>query len=217
MSAVYGAVLTLSLILLIFSAAVSVPLLWRGFYYIQINALHLTEITPWSYDEIRCAFDQMMDFCMKGAEFGTGVLKWSEDGMQHFADCRVLFMLDIRVLIMSAVLSLALIVYAKRKGMRLSSGDGSKAPGPFFFAGAIPMAVFAVICIMVVFVDFDHAFVTFHHMFFPGKDNWLFDPYADEIINVLPEVFFMNCAILIVVLIFIFSIISIVIDRKKLL
>ena len=49
-------------------------------------------------------------------------------------------------------------------------------------------------------LDFDRAFVVFHALFFPGKDNWLFDPAADEIINILPQEFFRNCALLILAL-----------------
>ena len=39
--------------------------------------------------------------------------------------------------------------------------------------------------------------MVFHAIFFPGKDNWIFDPAADQIILVMPEVFFRNCALLI--------------------
>ena len=46
-------------------------------------------------------------------------------------------------------------------------------------------------------LDFDRAFVVFHAIFFPGKDNWIFDPATDQIILVMPEVFFRNCALLI--------------------
>ena len=46
-------------------------------------------------------------------------------------------------------------------------------------------------------LDFDRAFTVFHAVFFPGKDNWIFDPAADQIILVMPQVFFRNCAILI--------------------
>ena len=46
-------------------------------------------------------------------------------------------------------------------------------------------------------LDFDRAFVIFHSIFFPGKTNWVFDWYADPIIRVLPQEFFMDCAILI--------------------
>ena len=46
-------------------------------------------------------------------------------------------------------------------------------------------------------LDFDRAFTVFHAVFFPGKDNWIFDPATDQIILVMPQVFFRNCAILI--------------------
>ena len=46
-------------------------------------------------------------------------------------------------------------------------------------------------------LDFDRAFVIFHSLFFPGKDNWIFDWRADPIILFLPQDFFRNCALLI--------------------
>ena len=49
-------------------------------------------------------------------------------------------------------------------------------------------------------LDFQRAFIVFHALFFPGKDNWMFDWRTDEIILVLPEAFFRNCAILILAL-----------------
>ena len=49
-------------------------------------------------------------------------------------------------------------------------------------------------------LDFGRAFVLFHALFFPGKDNWLFDPRVDQIINILPQEFFRSCAILILAL-----------------
>ena len=53
--------------------------------------------------------------------------------------------------------------------------------------------------------DFDSAFVIFHSIFFPGKDNWQFNPRTDPIIKVLPEQFFLNCAIFIGVGLVVFS------------
>ena len=52
----------------------------------------------------------------------------------------------------------------------------------------------------------------FHALFFPGKDNWLFNPYTDEIINILPQEFFMNCAILILAILILGCIILMVSD-----
>ena len=46
-------------------------------------------------------------------------------------------------------------------------------------------------------LDFDRAFAVFHTIFFPGKDNWLFDPMTDPVILILPEEYFRSCALLI--------------------
>ena len=47
-------------------------------------------------------------------------------------------------------------------------------------------------------IDFNKAFVLFHKLFF-SNDDWLFDPATDEVITILPEEFFMQCAVLIAV------------------
>ena len=49
-------------------------------------------------------------------------------------------------------------------------------------------------------LDFDRSFVTFHHLFFPGKDTWIFNPATDPIIFILPQESFRICALLILVL-----------------
>ena len=123
------AALTVILALLVLSASIAVPILFRPFYYIQIDALRLPERTGWAEEVIREAYDEVLDFCVLGTPFGTGELSWSESGRSHFADVRVLFRADFLVL-----------------GV---------------------------------------------------KDNWLFNPATDEIILIMPERFFLNCALLI--------------------
>ena len=61
----------------------------------------------------------------------------------------------------------------------------------------------AALCLLVgalAALDFGRAFVLFHALFFPGKDNWMFDPWEDQIISILPQEFFRNCALLILAL-----------------
>ena len=74
--------LSLVLALLVLSFSISVPILFRPFYYVQIDALHLPEQTGWSAEVIREAYDEVLDFCVFGAPFGTGELAWSESGPQ---------------------------------------------------------------------------------------------------------------------------------------
>lgn len=66
------AALTVILALLVLSASIAVPILFRPFYYIQIDALRLPERTGWAEEVIREAYDEVLDFCVLGTPFGTG-------------------------------------------------------------------------------------------------------------------------------------------------
>ena len=189
-------VLAILTAVVLLTAAISAPILCRPFYYAHIGPLELCEETGLSREEIKTAFDEMMDFCVGNAEFSTGVLRWSESGKSHFADVRVLFLLDLKALA-AAILVLAIVLIVSRlTGRRPSKLLGR---GPAFWAGTGLAAVFVVVGALAA-TDFDRAFTVFHSIFFPGKDNWLFDPVEDQIINILPQTFFMNCAILILVI-----------------
>ena len=52
------AALTVILALLVLSASIAVPILFRPFYYIQIDALRLPERTGWPEEVIREAYDE---------------------------------------------------------------------------------------------------------------------------------------------------------------
>ena len=180
--------------LVLLTGAIAAPILCRPFYYAHIGPLELEERTGLTETEIKTAFGEMLDYCLgTRSEFSTGVLNWSESGKSHFTDVRALFLLDLRVLALSLGILLGL-------GILVRMGRRKPAPllgrGPAFWAGAGLGTVFLLIGALAA-LDFDRAFVVFHALFFPGKDNWLFDPRADQIINILPQVFFRNCAILI--------------------
>jgi len=179
-------------ILFSLSAAVAVPILWRGWYYRQAQVLELPQRTGFDLETIRQAFDNVMDFLIKGGEFGTGALKWSESGAAHFADCRVLFRLDFVILAISFAVLLALFFLGKNSSL------------PHRFLNRTP-AFWALLTTLLLllffgawaFVDFDGLFTAFHHLFFPGKENWIFDYQTDQIILILPEEFWLRTAALV--------------------
>lgn len=183
----------IALAAVLLSGAIATPILCRPFYYAHIGPLQLTQRTGLTEEEIKTAFDEMLDYCLGEEEFSTGALKWSERGKSHFTDVRVLFKLDLNVLACSLGLlaAIAVFIYRGRHYPALLLGRG-----PAFWAGAGLGAIFLLAAALAA-LDFDRAFVAFHALFFPGKDNWLFDPAQDQIINILPQVFFRNCAILI--------------------
>lgn len=182
--------------LALLTGAIAAPILCRPFYYAHIGPLGLEERTGLTRDEIKTAFNEMLDYCLGRAEFSTGVLQWSESGKSHFTDVRVLFLLDLRVFAVSIMLLAALSLAVWRIRIKPARPLGR---GPAFWAGAGLGAVFLLIGGLAA-LDFDRAFVIFHALFFPGKTNWLFDPRTDQIINILPQEFFRNCAILILAL-----------------
>ena len=209
-STLFFLILTTATMFFILSASIAVPLLARPFYYAHAALLHLPAKTGWSMAQIQNAYNEMLNFCLFGTPFGTGDLRWSESGMSHFADCARLFHLDFMVLAATAaILLISALLYRRGLAPARPMGRGFR-----FWAGSILAAAFLAISLLAA-LNFDRAFVVFHRLFFPGKDNWLFDPATDQIILILPQVFFQNCAILIVLLLLSACLILILTDHKK--
>ena len=191
-SRILSAVFALALILFILTASIGLPIYIRPFYYAHIEAFDLARVSGYSEAEIREAYDEVLDYLtLPGKEFSTGVLPHSAEGKAHFEDCKVLFDLNASILIGSGLI-LAVLFFMRKKWGPYRLGKHS---APFWAAVLSVTAPIMIGCLAAL--DFDRAFVIFHSIFFPGKTNWVFDWYADPIIRVLPQAFFMDCAILI--------------------
>ena len=195
-SKLLSVVLSVLIALVVLTGSVAVPLLCRSFYYAHIGPMGL-EGYGLSRAEIETAYNEMMDFCLgRREDFSAGVLAFSRSGADHFADVRGLFLLDLWVLRASLAALLAVLVVCKVKRIRPQRFLGR---GPGFWAAAGLWASFLLVGGLAA-LDFDRAFVIFHSLFFPGKDNWIFDWRTDPIILFLPQDFFRNCAVLILAL-----------------
>lgn len=228
LSGIISALFVIALVLLIITFSIGLPIYFRPFYYIQIESFDIKE-TVMLYSDyyrlgfeeseitkeaIKNAYDEVLDYLTLGKEFGTGIFKYSEDGKSHFVDCKILFDLNAAVFIISIILVTAILILAKANVIKLSKLFGFNM---FFFAGAITLTAFAIVG-AVAALDFDAAFTVFHKILFPGKSNWYFDPRFDQVILILPEEFFMACAILILTSIILLTSLSIiygVVDRSK--
>ena len=192
-SRVFSVLFAVALFLLIISFSIGLPIYLRPFYYAHISACELEANSGYTEEEIREAYDEVLDYLtLPHKEFGTGVMAYSESGEAHFMDCKSLFTINAVTLICSFVVVLTLFAL-KKLGVidNLLIGRRSAA----FWSAVSLLSLFAV-AVIVVSVDFYGFFIIFHKILFPGKLNWYFDPRYDEIINVLPEQFFMNCALL---------------------
>lgn len=213
-SKIWSVILAFCGVIFIIGFSIALPIWFRPFYYSQIEKLDIVDYSGFTREQIIKAYDDVLNYLNFGTPFATGELKYSESGKSHFEDCKILFDLDTwATLISGLVLSAALVLKRLKvlKPAKLAKFDW------FFYSG-----IFAVLLPIVlggaVAVDFENAFVVFHKIFFPGKENWMFNWYEDEIIRILPSEFFMNCAIFIAVALFVLAIISIVVgivNRRK--
>ncbi len=180
-----------ALILFTLTFSIGLPIYARHFYYLQIDFLELERESGKTKQEIKDAYNGLLDYLtFPNAEFTTGVFEHSEEGKSHFEDCKRLFLLNGTVLAVSTVLLISAHILDKTKKLPFLRRDLNAV------AGGITLSVCTVLAVLVS-LDFDRAFTVFHKLFFPGKDNWSFSPVTDEIINILPERFFANCAVLI--------------------
>ena len=192
---------------LILSFSIAFVILFRPFYYLHINGLKLEEKTGYSYSEIKEAYDDVIDYCVFNHPFKTGILKYSNDGYDHFKDCQKLFIIDF------IILGISLIIFIIKKFFfnKLKIKDHSLE----YYSSCILIGLFISLLLSTITIGFNKMFIMFHNIFFIGKNNWILDPRKDQIVSVLPEQFFMNCGIFIIILIIVISISFIIFDYRK--
>ena len=181
---------------LILTISIGLPIYVRPFYYMQIKSLGLEEYSGYTLSQIITAYDSVLNYLtLPFTKFSVGELPYSNEGYLHFKDCKALFMLNFYGLVISLAVTVLLSVLNKKGKISLIKFKGFT---PAFYSAIIALVIPLSLGTIAV-VNFDVAFKLFHTILFPGKDNWLFDPYDDPIIMLLPEEFFMACGILIAV------------------
>lgn len=200
------------LALIVLSGSIAVPILCRPFYYAHVGVLDLTGYTGLTEEQIRASYDAVLDYCTGKTDiFSVGPLPFSPSGADHFADVQKLFLLDLWVLRASLIGLVALLFLCRRWKLCpyrfLDCGPGLWAAGGLGISFLVVGGLAAL--------DFDRAFVIFHRLFFPGKDNWIFDWRTDPVILILPQEFFRNCAILVLALLLLWCGALAVFDRVR--
>lgn len=109
----------------------------------------------------------------------------------HLADCRRLFLggLHLRWLARITALLVLLRIWVLSRKARGKGIDFIRKV-PRVMGGSIFGLTVATV---LVARDFDQSFIRFHHIFF-DNDKWLLNPKEDNLINLLPEGFFVDTA-----------------------
>ena len=189
---------SICLALFIISASITITLNFRPLYYHDISALKIEETSGFSKNIIKKNYDNLIDY---NQFFYSGRLKltmpMSEEGQIHFADVKKIFD-TVEIL---CIITLILSVFLIKK--QITQHDFE-----FLKLSSIITILLPSIAGIFTAVNWESTFIMFHKIMF-HNDYWLFDEATDPVITILPDDFFLHCAIMIIVLILISSLLCI--------
>jgi len=163
----------------------------------DIDVLNIEESSNMGRDELKANYDYVITYLTqnKKEEFNLPTLASSNNGKTHFKEVKVIFDKLKVMLFFSILVSIVGILINKRqKKIR------------YLLNSSIVLIILPIMLLIPFAINFDKSFTTFHHIFF-NNDYWLFDINYDPIITILPQDFFLHCALLIIFCIIITSII----------
>ncbi|MDY4968970.1 MAG: TIGR01906 family membrane protein [Lachnospiraceae bacterium] len=184
-------IFSILLMLWIISFAVVVTLNFRPLYYFDVDYLDIPAVSGFDEELIRRNYDVLIDY---NSMFFQGELEFpdlpmSESGRIHFQEVKTIFVGLQRFLIADSLICAALLI---RRIRRKSYA--------FLQLTGIVTIVIPVILGGLIALNWNWVFVAFHHIVF-NNDYWIFDKVTDPVIMMLPDTFFMHCALMILVLV----------------
>ncbi len=182
--------------LLLISLGVVFTINFRPLYYLDIEILDIVERSGYPKQEILDNYNALIDY---SSPFFTGELNFptlpaSENGLQHFREVKDIFTF---FYILGAVTLVICIFVAFHKHR--------KKDYQYLIVSSITAIALPIFVGLALVIDFDTAFVVFHKLFF-NNDYWIFDSITDPVIKILPDTFFLHCALLIILFVILGSI-----------
>lgn len=194
----------LVLVFCIICGAVTSAIYFKPLYYMDISLLDIETSSGMSEEEIRLNYDALIDYYapFNSADLVLPTLEMSAEGEQHFEEVRVLFYAVVYSFFLLLPLAIFVILYNKK----LNNTD-------YLLLTSKMVLILPTVLATLIALNWDKVFVKFHEIFFQN-DYWIFDPKLDPVITMLPDEFFMHCALLVLALIMCGSLGSYVAYRK---
>lgn len=197
--------LALVLTTFIFTLAVVIILNFKWLYYIDITLLGIEKKSGMDVASIKANYDALIEynrFWFRG-ELRFPTLIMSDTGRIHFQEVRRIFAVIQYLCIITFVGAVFGIIKKKRRGQY----------GYLKITGLLSLAIPVILGISAL-LYWDQFFTAFHKFFF-RNNYWLFDSRTDPVILILPEAYFMHCAIGILLIIFLASMLCLRLDKRK--
>lgn len=183
--------LSVVLVLLIISVSVTATLNFRPLYYWEIDRMDLEDVSGLTEEQIRRNYDTLIDY---NNFWGPDTLEFpdlpmSESGRTHFEEVKRVFLLFEYMVPVTLALGVAgALWYRKKQQFR-------------WLKYTALLTVLAPLALgLLIAINWDRAFVLFHQVVF-RNDLWIFDAATDPVITILPDTFFLHCAVMILALV----------------
>ncbi len=185
------------------SLAVIITLNSRCLYYFDIDYFNIPQTSGLSRDVIIENYDVLIDYnsLFNFEELKFPSLPMSETGKIHFEEVKNIFVGFEYFFIATLVIFIVGTIYKVRK----------KQFGFLKLTSILTVGVPAVLG-AIISINWQWFFVKFHEIAF-DNDYWIFDAVTDPVITILPDGFFMHCAIMILLLVVISSLLCFVAYR----
>ncbi|WEV44679.1 TIGR01906 family membrane protein [Streptococcaceae bacterium ESL0687] len=156
-------------------------------YRFDINHLKITEYAYQTKKTLMDNFTVLMKYLLNPniTRLNMPDFKSSREGLKHFKDVKNLFQLTFIVMLVSLPFFLSFI----------------KCKLSLIYRNVLKMFFYLpfFLGIFTLFNGFDSIFIAFHKLVF-SDDTWIFNPYTDPVITILPEAYFMHCFIIFILI-----------------
>lgn len=198
-------ILSIVLMIFIISFAVVFTVFFKQLYYFDINYLNIDKISGLSVETIKENYDILIKYqsIFYQGDLNLPDFTMSVAGRIHFQEVKTIFEVIQVSMLISGIISIILLIkrFKEKEYLFLR------------LTGIITILIPSILGFLVA-IDFDQAFIIFHKLFF-RNDFWIFDYRTDPVITILPEIFFMHCFILIVLIIVVFALLCLIFYRYK--
>ena len=178
---------------------------------------NLSIMTNLPHEEILLDYNRIIDYVMnpliQNLNFKNFTI--SQNGKIHFFDVKVIFTILCIISLATIMFLLTYIVYKRffyDKTKLMSRINGNLVTLRNYFNGLI--ILFLVFITSFIIIDFTKIFNLMHKALF-SNNYWIFNEVNDSIITILPESFFMLCAVSVIILLIVETIIINVSVKNK--
>ena len=202
-SAISDFIISIFITFIVLSVSINLTLVFRPLYYFDISNLSIESSSNLSRADIIKNYNYTINYVLetKSSEYNLPTLPSSPGAQIHFYEVKQIFVKMTILLMISVAIVFVSAIFIKIKPRVLKWTS-------------ICLVSISMSIIVPSLINFNSFFNFFHSIFFKNG-YWEFDPVKDPIITILPEEFFLHCAVLIILLWLLTSLAFAIIYKKR--